>query len=101
LLTVVLSGGSLAVSLAVLFVCAAFVVLCEVRSLIERLGAAVFFEDELRSETYGERVKSCPGCGERLEFLSLLLRNLRRWGLNPLRRESVSRPVLPNLASVG
>ncbi len=55
-----------------------YAIVCEVWSLMERLGAAVFFDDELSSETYGERVKSCPGCGEQLEFLSLLLRNLCR-----------------------
>ena len=55
-----------------------YAILCEVRSLIERLGAAAFFDHELSSETYGERVKSCPGCGEQLEFLTLLLRNQRR-----------------------
>ena len=55
-----------------------YAILCEVRSLMERLGAAVFFDDEPTSETYGEQVKSCPGCGEQLAFLTLLLRNLRR-----------------------
>ena len=55
-----------------------YAILCEVRSSIERLGAAVFLDEEPTSETYGERVHSCPGCGEELEFLTLLLRNLRR-----------------------
>ncbi len=55
-----------------------YAILCEVRSLMERLGAAVFFDDESTSETYGETIESCPGCGEHLEFLTLLLRNLRR-----------------------
>ncbi len=54
-----------------------YAILCEMRSSIERLGAAVFFDGELRSETYGETVKSCPGCGEQLTFLALLLRNQR------------------------
>jgi hypothetical protein len=52
--------------------------LCEVRRLGERLGALAFFDNEPTSETYGERVENCPGCGEHLEFLMLLLKNLRR-----------------------
>ncbi len=55
-----------------------YAIVCEVRSLMERLGAAVFFDDEPTSEIYGEQVKSCPGCGEQLTFLALLLRNQRR-----------------------
>ena len=55
-----------------------YAILCEVRSLMECLGAAVFFDDESKSETYGERIESCPGCGKQLEFLSLLLSNRRR-----------------------
>jgi hypothetical protein len=53
-------------------------ILCEVRRLVERVGIVAFFDDESTSETYGERVRSCPGCGEQLEFHTLLLRNLRR-----------------------
>ena len=55
-----------------------YAVLCEVRSLMERLGTAVFFDDEPTSETYGKQVESCPGCGEHLTFLALLLRNQQR-----------------------
>ncbi len=55
-----------------------YAILCVVRSLMERLGAAVFFDDESKSETYGERIESCPGCGEQLKFLSLVLSNRRR-----------------------
>ena len=55
-----------------------YAILCEVRRLVERMGNVTFVDDESTSETYGERVRSCPGCGEQLEFLTLLLRNLRR-----------------------
>ncbi len=57
-----------------------YALLCEVRSLAERLGVVVFFDDEPTSEAYSERVESCPGCGEQLEFLTLLLRNQYRQG---------------------
>ncbi len=50
-------------------------IVCEVQSLMGRLGAAIFLDEEPTSETYGETVKSCPGCGEQLTFLTLLLRN--------------------------
>ena len=55
-----------------------YAILCEVQSFVERTGTVAFFDDESTSETYGKRVRSCPGCGEHLEFLTLLLRNLRR-----------------------
>jgi hypothetical protein len=41
-------------------------ILCEVRSAGERLGLLVFQDNEPASETYGQRVESCPGCGEQL-----------------------------------
>ena len=55
-----------------------YAILCEARRLVERMGTVTFFDDEPSSETYGERIESCPGCGEHLKFLTLLLRNLRR-----------------------
>lgn len=55
-----------------------YAILCEVRRLVERMGTVAFFDGESTSETYGERVRNCPGCGEQLEFLTLLLSNLRR-----------------------
>jgi hypothetical protein len=39
---------------------------CAVQPLGERTGFLVFFDDEPTSETRGQRVKSCPGCGEQL-----------------------------------
>jgi hypothetical protein len=39
---------------------------CEVQPEGERIGFLAFFDDEPTSETYGERVKSCPRCGEQL-----------------------------------
>ena len=51
-----------------------YAILCAVQSFVERLGTAAFFDDKLTSETYAERVKSCPGCDEQLGFLTLLLR---------------------------
>ncbi len=44
----------------------AYRILCEVRREGERLGFLVFFDGEKASETYQERVESCPRCGERL-----------------------------------
>jgi hypothetical protein len=38
----------------------------------ERLGTVAFFDDEEASETHGERVQWCPGCGQRLEVQTLL-----------------------------
>jgi hypothetical protein len=55
-----------------------YAILCEVRCLGERLGALAFFDDEPTSATHGKSVKSCPGCGEHLEFLRLSVENLRR-----------------------
>jgi hypothetical protein len=48
-------------------------ILCE----MQRLGTLTFFDAGPTSETHGERVESCPGCGEQLEFLTLVLKNLR------------------------
>jgi hypothetical protein len=55
-----------------------YAILCELRRLGEGLGTPVFFDDEPTSATHGQRVKSCPGCGEQLEFLKLWLKYLRR-----------------------
>jgi hypothetical protein len=49
-------------------------ILCEVRPGGEHIGYLAFFDDEpTSSETYGQRVESCPGCGEQLG-LPLFLR---------------------------
>jgi hypothetical protein len=53
-------------------------ILCQVRRLGERVGTLTFFDNEMTSETHAERIESCPGCGEHLEFLMLSLKNLRR-----------------------
>jgi len=42
------------------------------------LSAFTFFDAEPTSETHSERVESCPGCGEQLEFLRFLLKNRGR-----------------------
>jgi hypothetical protein len=52
-------------------------ILCQVRRLGERLSTLAFFDDMPTSQTHGERVESCPGCGEQLEFLTLMLKNRR------------------------
>jgi hypothetical protein len=44
---------------------------CVVRRRGERLGSLDFFDDERDSETHGQRVRECPGCGERLGLLAL------------------------------
>jgi hypothetical protein len=41
-------------------------ILCEVQPEGERIGFLAFFDDEPTSRTRGQRVKSCPGCGEQL-----------------------------------
>jgi hypothetical protein len=41
---------------------------CEVRSTGEHTGFLVFVDNEPESETYGQRVESCPNCGERLRL---------------------------------
>jgi hypothetical protein len=50
-------------------------ILCEQMRHGERLGFLAFFDNEPTSETRGERVKSCPGCGEQLGFLMPFLRS--------------------------
>ena len=50
-------------------------ILCEVRRAGEHLGVLVFVDDEPTSETYSERVKSCPGCGEQLGFPMLFTKH--------------------------
>ena len=51
---------------AVLRCTCGYSVLCEVQPAGERIGFLAFFDDEPASETYGERLKSCPRCGEQL-----------------------------------
>ena len=50
-------------------------ILCEVQPGGERIGFLVFFDGEPTSETCGERVKSCPDCGEQLGLPLLYPRN--------------------------
>jgi hypothetical protein len=54
---------------ATLFCVCAHRILCEVNREGERLGTLVFFDGDEANETYQERVKSCPGCGEQLGLL--------------------------------
>lgn len=51
-------------------------IMCDVWSEGEYIGFLVFFDDELASETYGQRVKDCPGCSEHLGLRMLLPKNL-------------------------
>ena len=39
---------------------------CQARSKGEHIGFLTFFDNEPTSETYGQRVENCPGCGEQL-----------------------------------
>ena len=55
-----------------------YAILCEVRRLYEGVGTFAFFDNEPTSNIHGERVKSCPGCGEHLEFLRLWYENRRK-----------------------
>lgn len=50
-------------------------ILCEVQPEGEHIGFLVFFDGEPTSETYGQRVKSCPGCGKQLGLSVLYLEN--------------------------
>lgn len=50
-------------------------ILCEVRSGGERIGYLAFFDDEPKSETCGQRVERCPGCGEQLGLPLFFRRN--------------------------
>jgi hypothetical protein len=49
-----------------------FRLLCAVRAEGQRLGFLLFFDDEPGSESHGERVRECPGCGAPLGLLALL-----------------------------
>ena len=50
-------------------------ILCEVKRAGEHLGFLAFFDDEPMSETWGERVESCPDCREQLGFPMLFPKN--------------------------
>jgi hypothetical protein len=52
--------------LAALLCSCSYHILCEVRPEGERLGFPIFFDDGPESETRGQQVRSCPGCGEKL-----------------------------------
>jgi hypothetical protein len=41
-------------------------IVCEVRPGGEHIGFLAFFDGETTSETYGQQVENCPGCGEQL-----------------------------------
>ena len=41
-------------------------ILCEVQPEGDGMGFLVFFDGESKSENYGQRVRSCPGCGNQL-----------------------------------
>jgi hypothetical protein len=50
-------------------------ILCKVQPEGEHIGFLVFLDGEPTSGTYGQRVKSCPGCGKQLELSVLYLEN--------------------------
>jgi hypothetical protein len=47
---------------------------CEVKRAGVYLGFLAFFDVEPTSQTRGERLESCPGCGERLGLLAFRAR---------------------------
>ena len=53
-------------------------ILCEVQKEGRRLGFTRFYDDAPESETRGERVSSCPGCGRKLELHLLRAQPPRR-----------------------
>jgi hypothetical protein len=55
-----------------LFCSCAHRLVCGVRRQGEHIALLVFFGDEPDSETRRQRVRECPGCGERLGPLALL-----------------------------
>jgi hypothetical protein len=64
--------------LAALLCQCTYQIACEVRAVGERLGLLMFFDDEPASETRGQQVSSCPGCGQELRL------HLLRAQTNPL-----------------
>jgi hypothetical protein len=52
--------------LAALVCSCGYRILCELRQEGERLGLPVFFDDQPASESRGQQVMSCPGCGQSL-----------------------------------
>jgi hypothetical protein len=52
--------------LAALLCACSYRILCEVSLQGERLGLLTFFDDGLESETRGQKVSNCPGCGQKL-----------------------------------
>ena len=55
-------------------------VVCELVSEGERLGFLTFFDEEEASPTYGEKVKHCPRCGQKLAIHNLLPRRPHKSG---------------------
>jgi hypothetical protein len=49
-------------------------ILSEVLRKGERLATVAFFDEEEASETHGEQLQWCPGCGQRLAVHTLLPR---------------------------
>jgi hypothetical protein len=49
-------------------------IFCRIVREGERLGTVVFFDDEVTSETHGERIERCARCGQKLELHRLLPR---------------------------
>ena len=50
-------------------------IFCKMSHEGKRLGAVLFFNDGLASETCGERIEFCSGCGEKLGGRVLLAGN--------------------------
>lgn len=64
---------------ALLCVCS-YQLLCEIKAEGEVLGTLIYFDDGPHSETRGQQVRSCPGCGEKLGLQVLRARkNLSLW----------------------
>lgn len=48
-----------------------FSVACELVRQGERLGILSFFDGEVASSTYGERIEHCPGCSQKLALYNV------------------------------
>jgi hypothetical protein len=68
-----LDDGRRAPGLTYGFACACgYKVRCGVARYGVQLGGLIYFDDENSSRTWGEKVRQCPGCNNRLDLPGLL-----------------------------
>jgi hypothetical protein len=64
----------------------------ELRDTGERVGYAVFFDNEPTSETYSVRVHECPGCGGVIGLHTLIPSDIHRRKPEGPKGEGIARP---------